>query len=41
MREQELIDEHGANLNSLKAYISEADRIALKRQITQKYRKVS
>ena len=38
IREQELIDEHGANLNMLKAYISEEDRNALKKQITQKYR---
>jgi len=38
IREQELIDEHGANLNSLKAYISEEDRNVLKKQITQKYR---
>jgi hypothetical protein len=38
IREQELIDEHSANLNMLKAYISEEDRNALKKQITQKYR---
>jgi hypothetical protein len=38
MREQELIDEHGANLNSLKAYISEEERKNLKKQITEKYR---
>lgn len=38
MREQKWIDEYGANLNSLKAYITEEDRLALKRQITQKYR---
>jgi len=38
MREQELIDEHGANLNSLKAYISEEQRKELKKQITEKYR---
>jgi hypothetical protein len=38
IREQELIDEYGANLNSLKAYISEEDRNTLKKQITQKFR---
>jgi len=38
MKEQEFIDKYGANLNSLKAYISEEDRTALKKQITQKYR---
>jgi hypothetical protein len=38
MREQELINEHGANLNSLKAYISEEERKLVKKQITQKYR---
>jgi hypothetical protein len=38
IREQELIDEHGANLNMLKAYISEDYRKELKKQITQKYR---
>ena len=38
IREQELIDEYSANLNSLKAYISEEDRNSLKKQITQKYR---
>lgn len=38
IREQELINEYSANLNSLKAYISEEDRNVLKKQITQKYR---
>jgi hypothetical protein len=38
IREQELIDQHGANLNSLKAYISEEERKNLKKQITGKYR---
>jgi hypothetical protein len=38
IREQELIDQHGANLNSLKAYISEEQRKELKKQITEKYR---
>ncbi|MFY7728216.1 MAG: GIY-YIG nuclease family protein [Flavobacterium sp.] len=39
IREQELIDEHEANLNSLKAYISPEDLKALKKQITDNYRK--
>lgn len=38
IREQELIHEHGANLNMLKAYISEEERKLVKKQITQKYR---
>jgi hypothetical protein len=38
MREQELIEQYNANLNSLKAYISEEQRNTLKKQITQKYR---
>jgi hypothetical protein len=38
MREQELIIEHGANLNSVSAYISEEERAQLKKQITEKYR---
>jgi hypothetical protein len=38
IREQELIEQHNANLNSLKAYISEEQRKELKKQITQKYR---
>lgn len=38
IREQELIYEHGANLNSLKAYVSEEQRKKLKKQITEKYR---
>ena len=38
IREQELIEEHGANLNLLKAYISEEERKEAKKQITEKYR---
>ena len=38
IREQELIKENGANLNSLNAYISEEERKEIKKQITQKYR---
>jgi len=38
MKEQELMEYHNANLNSLKAYISEEQRKVLKKQITQKYR---
>jgi hypothetical protein len=38
IREQELIDQHSANLNSLKAYITEDYRKEQKKQITQKYR---
>jgi hypothetical protein len=38
MREQQLIEEYSANLNSLKAYISGDHRKELKKQITQKYR---
>ena len=38
IREQELIHEHGANLNSLKAYITEDERKTTKNTITQKYR---
>lgn len=38
IREQELIYEHGANLNSLKAYVSEEQRKKAKKQITEKYR---
>jgi hypothetical protein len=38
IREQELIHEHGANLNSLKAYITEDERKTTKNAITQKYR---
>jgi len=38
IREQELIEQHNANLNSCKAYISEEQRKELKKQITNKYR---
>lgn len=38
MREQELIKEHNANLNSLSAYITEGERAAIKKAITEKYR---
>jgi hypothetical protein len=38
MREQELIKEHNANLNSLSAYITEEERAAIKKAITEKYR---
>lgn len=38
IREQELIEEYSADLNSLKAYISEDERKENKNQITQKYR---
>ena len=38
MREQELIIEHKANLNTLNAYITEDERAANKKEITQKYR---
>ena len=38
MREQELIKEHNANLNSLSAFISEEERAATKKAITEKYR---
>jgi hypothetical protein len=38
IREQELIDEYQANLNSLKAYITEDERKATKNAITEKYR---
>jgi hypothetical protein len=38
IREQELIDEYGANLNSLRAYISPEDYAACKKQVTEKYR---
>ena len=38
IREQELIQEHNANLNSLSAYITEEERAAAKKAITEKYR---
>jgi hypothetical protein len=38
MREQELIQQYNANLNSCNAYTSEEQRKELKKQITQKYR---
>jgi len=38
IREQELIDEYQANLNCLKAYITEDERKATKNAITEKYR---
>lgn len=38
IREQELIDEYGANLNSLKAYITEDERKSTKNAIIEKYR---
>ena len=38
IREQELIIEHKANLNTLNAYITEDERAANKKEITQKYR---
>lgn len=38
MREQELIIEHKANLNTLNAFITEEERKATKKAITEKYR---
>ena len=38
IREQELIEEYGANLNSLSAYITEQERATIKKTITEKYR---
>lgn len=38
IREQELIIEHKANLNTLNAYITEHERVANKKAITEKYR---
>jgi hypothetical protein len=38
IREQELIKEYKANLNSLSAYITEEERAATKKEITEKYR---
>jgi len=38
IREQQLIEQYEANLNSLKAYITEDERKATKNTITEKYR---
>ena len=38
MREQELIEEYNANLNTLKAFITEEERKITKQQITNKYK---
>lgn len=38
MREQELIKEHNANLNSVSAFVTEDERKATKQACTQKYR---
>jgi len=38
MREQELIEENNANLNTLNAYITEQQRASTKKAITEKYR---
>jgi hypothetical protein len=38
MREQELMNENNANLNTLNAFITEEQRKAIKKQITQKFR---
>ena len=38
MREQELIEEYHANLNSVSAFVSEQERVATKKAITEKYR---
>lgn len=38
IREQELIKQHNANLNMLSAYITEEERTATKKAITEKYR---
>ena len=38
MREQELMEEYDANLNSLSAYITEQERATIKKTITEKYR---
>lgn len=38
MREQELMNEHGSNLNTCKAYITEEERKKRKQEITNKYR---
>jgi hypothetical protein len=38
MREQELIQEYHANLNSVSAFITDEERVATKKAITEKYR---
>jgi len=38
MREQELIKEHKANLNSVSAFVTEEERSSTKKTITEKYR---
>ena len=38
MREQELIKEHNANLNSVSAFVTEEERASTKKAITEKYR---
>jgi len=38
MREQELIKEHKANLNSVSAFVTEEERSSTKKAITEKYR---
>jgi hypothetical protein len=38
MREQEVIDDYNANLNTVSAYITEEQRKATKKAITEKYR---
>jgi hypothetical protein len=38
MREQELIKQHNANLNSLSAFVTEEQRVSTKKAITEKYR---
>jgi hypothetical protein len=38
MREQELIKEHNANLNSVSAFVTEEERASTKKAITKKYR---
>ena len=38
MREQELIDENNANLNSVSAFVCEEEKAATKKAITEKYR---
>lgn len=38
IREQELIEEHKANINTLKAFITEEERKTTKQAITEKYR---
>ena len=38
IREQELIKEHNANLNSVSAFVTEEERVSTKKAITEKYR---